>query len=521
MSRAGTVKIRKTKAMRSESATIRIAILGFLLATAAAPIVQALPADTPSAQDDAARTPRVAVTQHVANIDGQAIAYTTTVAEDIIKGDKGQPGAAIVTIAYTRDGIANLDKRPVMFAFNGGPGASSSPLHMSALGPVLRADDNPKDRTSFELEENKTSPLEVTDLVFIDPVSTGFSRALPGVDPRQWYNGKSDALEVATVIEDWLRLNHRERSPLFLCGESYGTTRAGLIIKYAPELKFNGVLLVSGGSGSIGPNTGYINGVGTMAAGAWYHNKVDRRGLTVEQFYLDTMKFAHGEYANALAQGNNLPPGQRHVVAEHLSAYIGLPVDLIESKDLKIDGRTYMFNLLKDEGLRTGALDSRVTSELKPNAEGYIDDPALGVVTPKAGGAAPTPASVGPVTSPAVGHYISEDLKFPSTDPYYGVNFTANSQWTFSASKEQREESTASIMARAMRADPNLRLFAVSGIFDLGASDGMGFALNGVPANRLTVDVFPGPHEVYQGSANRERFDDDVRRFIQSATESR
>ena len=463
----------------------------------------------------AAPVPRVAITEHVVHVEGQAIRYTTTVADDIIKDNKNQPGAAIVTIAYTRDGVNDLIHRPVMFIFNGGPGASSSPLHMSGLGPVIRA--YPKDRTSMELSENLTTPLDVTDLVFIDPVSTGFSRALPGVDPKQWYNGKSDALAVATVIKDWLKLHHREGSPLFLCGESYGTTRAGLIVKYAPELKFSGVLLVSGGSGSTGPNTRDINSVGSMAAGAWYHKKVDQRGLTVQQFYGEAMKFARGEYADALAQGASLNATERHRAAERLSMYIGLPVNLIESKDLKIDANTYMFNLLKDKGLRTGALDTRVTSELKPNAAGGIDDPSLGVVTPKTGGVVPTPASVGPVISPAVGRYISEDLKFPSTDPYYGVNFTANSQWVFYTPSGEENESTAAIMARAMKADPKLRLFAVSGIYDLGSSDGAGFAANGVPGNRLTVDLFPGPHEVYDGADNRTEFDNDVRNFIRDA----
>jgi carboxypeptidase C (cathepsin A) len=486
-----------------------------LLAAAFAPALASQNTNAQSTQGSSVAAPRAAITEHVVHVNGQAIAYTATVADDIIKDDKGQPGAMVITIAYTRDGVSDLTHRPVTFVFNGGPGASSSPLHMSGLGPVLRA--NPKDRTSMQFGENATTPLDVTDLVFIDPVSTGFSRVLPGVDPKQWYNGKSDALEVATVIKDWVKLHHREASPLFMCGESYGTTRAGLIVKYAPELKFNGVLLVSGGSGSIGPNARNIDSVGSMAAGAWYHERIDRRGLNVQQFYAEAMKFARGEYADALAQDGKLPVTELHRVAVKLSAYIGLPVELIESKDLKIDENTYMFNLLKDKGLRTGRLDTRVTSELTPNASGGIDDPSLGVATSTKGGPAPTPASVGPVVSPAVGHYISEQLKFPSSDPYYGVNFTANSQWVFSTLNGEEPDSTAAIIARAMKSDARLKLFAVSGIYDLGSSDGSGFSANGVPADRLTVDLFPGPHEVYDGNENRAEFDNDVRNFVQSA----
>jgi carboxypeptidase C (cathepsin A) len=486
-----------------------------LVAGALAPALTSQNTNARSTQGSSALAPRVAITEHVVHVNGQTIDYTATVADSIIKDDKGQPGAMVITIAYTRDGVNDLARRPVMFVFNGGPGASSSPLHMSGLGPVLRV--NPKDRTSMQFGENSTTPLDVTDLVFIDPVSTGFSRALPGVDPKQWYNGKSDALEVASTIKVWLKLHHREGSPLFLCGESYGTTRAGLIVKYAPELKFNGVLLVSGGSGSLGPNARSIDSVGAMAAGAWYHERVDRRGLTVQQYYAEAMKFARGEYADALVQGAKLPVTERHRVSGKLSAYIGLPVDLIESKDLKIDENTYMFNLLKDKGLRTGRLDTRVTSELTPNASGGIDDPSLGVATSTKGGPAPTPASIGPVVSPAVGRYVSEQLKFPSTDPYYGVNFTANSQWVFSTPDSDEKESTAAIMALAMKSDARLKLFAVSGIYDLGSSDGSGFSANGVPADRLTVDLFPGPHEVYDGDDNRAQFDNDVRNFVQSA----
>ncbi len=472
---------------------------------------QAVPAQAVPAQ--AAPEAPASVTRHIVHVDGRAIPYTATVAATLIPDAHGQPGASIVTTTYTRDGIKDLARRPVMFIFNGGPGASSSPLHMSGLGPVLHSDDS-KDRASLRFSENSTTPLDVSDLVFIDPVSTGFSRALPGVDPKQWYSEKGDALEVAAVIQRWLRLHRREASPLFLCGESYGTTRAGQIVQYAPWLKFHGVLLISGGAGPTGPNSAAIDRIGPMAAAAWYHNRVDRRGLTVQQFYAQAMQLARGEYAAALDQGAKLPAARRHSIATQLSSYIGLSAGLIESKNLRIDPNTFMFNLLRDRGLRIGLLDTRVTSVLKPNAAGGIDDPSLGVVAPATGGAVPTAAAVGPIVSPAVGYYISHILRFPSAVPYYGVNFTANSQWVFSPAYGQPADSTAAILARAMRSDLRLRVFAVSGIYDLGSTDGAGFLHNGVPAARLTIDMFPGPHEVYTGLDNRIRFDNDVRNFI-------
>jgi hypothetical protein len=197
-----------------------------------------------------------------------------------------------------------------------------------------------------------------------------------------------------------------------------------------------------------------------------------------------------------------------------LSGFIGLPVDLIEQHKLRITDNLYMFNLLKDRGLRTGLLDTRVTDALVENAAGGIDDPALGVVKPQANGAVPTPESVGAVTSPTVGGYVSRDLGFPTTEPYYGVNFKVNVAWDYHGLNQSKEESAPAILARALAAEPALRLFTVSGYFDLNARDGTAFLEAGVPPDRYTQLMLPGPHEVYQGDENHKAFNDAVRRFV-------
>ena len=462
-----------------------------------------------------------AVTGHTVNINGTPLAYTATVAEYIVKDDKDAPGAAVVTIAYIRDDVKNRARRPVLFAFNGGPGASSSPLHMSAIGPVVRVSEKSSDRRGSHYAENASSPLDVTDLVFIDPVSTGFSRPLPDIDPQQWYGGLVDAVEVATVIRDWLKANHRESSPKFLVGESYGTTRAGLIIKYAPYLRFNGVILVSGGGGSRDPNIHAVDLLADMAVGAWYHNKVDRRGLTAEQFYKDALTFGRGDYLATL-NDPNLQPAAMHLMAERVASYIGLPVALIEEKKLKVSRNDWMFNIVKDQGLRAGLLDSRATGKWCPNMQGDIDDPAMGFVPSDTCAAQdkppPTAASVGPIESPAVGRYIREDLKFEDNDPYYGVNLKANSLWGQGAGADGHEPSTTEIMSHAMKADPDLRLAAISGFYDLGSSDGSAFVKAGIPTNRLTLVRLAGGHEVYStafgGDQDRQLFNEAVRKFV-------
>jgi carboxypeptidase C (cathepsin A) len=464
--------------------------------------------------DDAVQ-PRSAVTEHVVHISGKKIPYTAHVAEIPVDGPDGKPAAMVVTIAYERSDVSDKDSRPVIFAFNGGPGASSSPLHMSAMGPALRADSPAMNSNAAGFTDNTASVFDTADLVFIDPVSTGFSRPLPGKDPQAFYSTEGDALEVASVIYQWLRDNHRERSPRYLMGESYGTERAALMLKYAPTLTFDGVLLVSGGGAPEGPNMQSVNLVPGMTAAAWYFNKIDRKGRSLDDIYDESETFARGEYLDALNKGKDMSDAERHKVAQDLAGFIGLPADLIEQKNLRPSKNDFMFNLLKDQGLRTGLLDTRVTAPFNPNAVGDIDDPALGVVKPGSSkDKKPTAASVGPIESKVLETYLTQNLKFPSTDPYYAVNFTANSKWTFG----KDDHDTASMVSAAMKTDPNLRLFTVSGYFDLYATKGAGFVAAGVPKDRYTAMMLPGPHSVYDGAEgqNRKIFNDAVRAFVEA-----
>jgi carboxypeptidase C (cathepsin A) len=219
---------------------------------------------------------QVVVTKHTGVFNGQKVAYTATVAEYLVAGADGKPGAEIVTIAYARD-VKSPVQRPVMFVYNGGPGASSSPLHMNGLGPMRKvAADAPKDGPAFR--DNPFSPLDAFDLVFIDPVGTGYSRPLGDADTKAWYSRSGDAQAVGSVIKQWLKANQREASPRYMTGESYGTTRAAMILKVVPDLKFDGVALVALVADTSGREMPYVAALPTMAAGAWYHQRVDRKG---------------------------------------------------------------------------------------------------------------------------------------------------------------------------------------------------------------------------------------------------
>jgi carboxypeptidase C (cathepsin A) len=481
-----------------------------LLAAGAAAALIAAPAfaQTPA--------PRIAVTHHVGQFGGQAVPYTATVEETFLHDAQGKPTASVITIAYVRDGAKDPAKRPVLFAFNGGPGASSSPTHTQALGPMIRGEGSFADRSDQPLHANPYSPLDAVDLVFIDPVGTGFSRPLPGVDPKPYYSVTGDALEVKGIIKAWLAKNHREASPRYILGESYGTMRAAAIVKNGADLPLDGVMLVALAANVPGHEMPYVTALPTMAAGAWEHRKIDRRGRSVEQVFNEALDFARTDYVTALIKGGSLEPAEKHRIAVRMSELIGLPAAFIEAHDLRLSKNDYMFNLLKDQGLRTGLLDVTVTGPLVEGADGGIDDPALGVVPKRAPGAPagppPTPAQIGPVPSPAVGDYLTKDLKFPSTDSYIGVNFSVNAQWNYEGRSNDFEA-----LAKAMRANPKLRLFWAGGYYDLTTpAYAARYTLDqaGVPAAQLDANYFPGPHGVYAGEANLKRFDEAVRRFV-------
>lgn len=460
--------------------------------------------------------PRVAVTRHAGTFNGEALRYTATVAETLLRSTDGRPAAFATTIAYVRDGVKDRASRPVLFLFNGGPGASSSPLHMNALGPYRRTPAPPEDRNAGGWAPNPVSPLDVADLVFIDPVGTGFSRALPGADAKAFYSNLGDARSVKTVIEAWLKANGRESSPRYLVGESYGTIRAATLVSIAQNLPFDGVLLIALASETPGREMPYVVALPTMAAGAWRHGRIERAGRTVDDVFDEAVRFARTEYVSALIQGGSLPPAEKRRIAERMSALIGLPADLIEQKNLRLSKNDWMFNILKDQGLRTGLLDVTVTAPLEPGQDGAIDDPALGVVPKRAAGAAPapppSPAAIGPVSSPVVGRYLTQVLKYPSTEPYYGVNFAVNAAWA-----HDRNAQPFDALGAAMQANPKLRLFWAAGYYDLTTpAYAARYTLDqaGVPAGQLTAAYFAGPHGVYDGEANLARFNAAVRDFI-------
>ncbi len=472
----------------------------------------------------AERTPLVAVTHHEGRFNGQKVPYTAIVAETFLKDADGKPAASVVTTSYVRSDVTDPASRPVLFLFNGGPGASTTPLHFGAFGPKRRTGEGAAQR----MVDNPDSPLDAVDLVFIDPVGTGYSRPFPGVDGKRYWSRTSDALSVKHVIREWLRTHGRESSPRYLLGQSYGTVRAAMILGHGENLEFDGVLLFALAASVPGNEMPYVTLLPSYAAAAWYHNRVPRDGRAVEQVYAEAVEFARTEYVSALIRGASLPAQERRAVAEKMAGLIGLSADLIEQRDLRIDRRTFMFNLLKDQGLRTGQLDARATAPLDaPPRRPPYDDPGLNY-NPEAAGEAGSAAGqatgrkatrrgktggkpAGDAPS-ALERYYREVLKFRSPETYNALNLDVNSAWDHEGGSDVMAHFT-----KAMREHPRLRLMWVAGLYDLTTPAYAGryaFDQAGVPSDRLVEALFPGGHSVYTESANRKALADAVRRFV-------
>jgi len=444
------------------------------------------------------------------------------VEEHLLRDERGATDASLVTIAYVRDSVDDVKARPVVFLFNGGPGASSSPLHLNGVGPRVTSGDT--------LADNDDSLLDVADLVFIDPVGTGFSRPFTTEGgKRRYWTRSGDARSVAEVIQRWLRTHSRAKSPRFLMGESYGTVRAAAIFQRHRALRFDGVALVAivtrDSVGSVSDES-FIGRLPTMATSAWYWGKIDRAGRSVESVYADARAFARGEYARALSSGKALGSGEWGWVANRLAAFTGLPRDLVVRRQLRLSNEDWMQNVIADRGLRTGMLDTRVTSPRDTTRTGGLNDPALNGGTLRIGTAMLAPALVpgSPEADaarrdrsqmPRVERYIREELGFQSIEQYRALNLDINGVWKY-------EEGLGVVVpiAEAMRRDRNLRVLWTNGLYDLTTpayAAERAWERAGVPGDRVTEVLVPGPHGVFGDAESRRVVAEQVRRWLTEA----
>jgi carboxypeptidase C (cathepsin A) len=452
------------------------------------------------------------VSSHSALLGGdQRIEYTAVFDEVPLRGPGGDIQATITSTSYLRAHVQVQASRPVMFLFNGGPGASSSPLHFGALGPRRFVSDSPG---AAKLADNSASLLDAADLVFIDPVGTGFSQALADSGNGPYWSLEGDAKAVAVLIRDWLARNHRESSPIYIVGESYGGFRAGMLLREIPDIKISGLVLVSplldltASTSAPGNDLPYVFNVPSMAVAAWSHGRIDKtaHGGTESEVFESARKFAEGEYASALMQGSRLSETESARVAQDLSSFIGLPAKVLEKGHLRIESEEFLNILPSDPTLRVGRLDTRVTGLKKPAAVGKpSNDPAL-----PSGGA-----------SSRIETYMSNELGVKTGRRYLSLNFDVNAHWDWrlpAGKPSSFYTNAAGYIGEAMRRQPSMRLLATGSYYDMAIPLlAVTYALDhsGVPADRMRVISFVSDHSPYDDEVNRQRFSAAVRSFLQ------
>lgn len=440
------------------------------------------------------------VTDHLITIQGQELHYQGTCGTLVMKDDQGKAKASIFFIAYTKKGVDDRSQRPLTISFNGGPGSSSVWLHLGLLGPrrVLSGDVGNPLPPPYRLTDNEYTLLTESDLVFIDPVSTGYSRPAQGEEAKQFHGLEKDVESVGDFIRLYVTRYHRWRSPKFLIGESYGTTRAAGLSGYLQNrhgMFLNGLMLVSNVLNfqtllfTAGNDLPYLLYLPTYAATAWYHGKVDRTQYPeLKPFLAEVERFAVGEYNLALMQGDRLEAAERARLVQTLARYTGLSPLYIEQTNLRLEIFRFTKELLRDQRRTVGRLDSRFQGIDRDSAGERIEyDPSYPVIQ-------------GAYTG-TLNAYVREELKFESDLPY---EILTNLYETWDYSKHQnRFVNVADTLRSAMTQNPHLRVLVANGYYDLATpyfATEYTFTHLGLDAtlhNNLTMTDYEAGHMMY------------------------
>ena len=462
------------------------------------------------------------VTHHEISLDGKPLKYTVTTGMMPIANAEGEVEGKIFFVAYTRDDVKEGAKRPLMFSFNGGPGSASVWLHLGALGPKrVEMPDAVLPGPPYRLVDNADTWLGETDLVFIDPVGTGYSRATKPELTKKFHSLQGDIQSVGEFIRLYLTRNARWRSPLYLVGESYGTTRAAGLAGRLVErdgIAFNGVILVSSvldfqtlqpGAGNDLPFALYLP---TYTATAWYHKKLGDDLQKDLKATLDAAeKWAATDYTLALAKGDTLTPAERKAAVEAYAKYTGLSTRYVDLADLRVDPTRFRKELLRDSRKSVGRLDSRYLGD---DESGVADRPDFDASN----------AAIRPPYTATINEYLRSELKYETDVPYYILGEGVNG-WDYGLTGRQGFPETASSLRDAFAQNPAMRVFVASGYFDLAtpyAATEYTFAHMGLAPSlrkRVSFAEYEAGHMMYVNPASRARLKADVTKFLGETVE--
>ena len=456
-------------------------------------------------------------------IGGQKVDYKAVAGTILLRDEEEKPTASIFYIAYTREGVTNVASRPLTFSFNGGPGSASVWMHLGLLGPrrIHLADDGGALPPPYRLQDNEFSVLDDTDLVFIDPVSTGFSRAIPPKDARKFHGLREDAASVAEFIRLYLTRHQRWGSPKFLIGESYGTTRAAALageLSQRLKLNLNGIILVSTVLNfqtldfEAGNDLPYVLYLPSYCATAWFHKKLpaELQQRPLPEVFALAETFATGEYNAALFKGRSLPTAERQRVIQQYARLTGLDTNYVERANLRVSLSRFAAELLADEHRVVGRFDSRYKGYVRDRLANHMEqDPSFEAVTS--------------VFASTFNDYVRSELKF-ETDLSYEV-LASVGPWNWDQSNGYVD--VGETLAGALTRNPFLRVHVLSGYYDLATPllatrytfDHL--SLDPSLLDHVTFDNYTAGHMMYLNLPDLKKTKADLARFLSSASTAR
>ncbi len=472
----------------------------------------------------------VSETSHTITIGRKKVAYTATAGRTILREEEGKKQASFFSVAYTRDGVEDPSTRPIVFCFNGGPGSSSVWLHLGAFGPrrVLLDENGMPGPPPGSLVDNEHAILDVADIVFIDPVGTGYSRAIPGEEMKQFAHFKRDIESVGEFIRIYLTRHERWSSPKFLAGESYGTTRsAGLAAHLYKRhgIAFNGLLLISSilnfqtagfdrqtWTFERGNDLPYPLFLPTYAAAAWYHGclpaKHQKRPL--RELLDEVEAFAAGDYTLALFRGDTLERKRYDKIASQVADYTGLSVEYVKRYDLRIEILRFCKELLREQRRTIGRIDARYTGiDRFVDGDTVEGDPSMD-------------ATAGPYTS-SLNDYLRRELGYESELPYEILSEKVHEAWDYDDFKNAHVDVSEALRETISR-NPSTRVFVASGYYDLAtphfATEYTFSHLGLDPSLRSNIEFgyYEAGHMMYVHKPSRDKLAADVKGFIARAT---
>jgi carboxypeptidase C (cathepsin A) len=463
------------------------------------------------------------VTRKTINVRGQTIAYTThTGMLPIRNNETGVVEGGMFYMAYNKEG-ASPATRPISFIFNGGPGSSSVWLHLGAWGPkrVRLLPDGDAPPPPYTFEDNPYTLLDQTDMVFIDPIGTGYSRAASQQLGTRFWGLEEDLRSVAEFIRLYLTRNDRMGSPKFIGGESYGTTRAAGLsgVLSGQGITLNGVMLISTvlnfgySSQTRGNDLGFVNFLPHYTATAWFHKKLpaDLQRLTLEQVLAQAERWATTEYSAALMKGNKLTPAEFNAAADQMVRYTGLAKDVVVNNDLRVSLGAFDAELLRDQRKQVGRLDSRFT--------GFA--PLMSGGGPAAGGPGdPSMSIIRNTFTPVFTDYARRELNYRNEETYYILGGGIG-PWNY---PQNTYATVVPHLERAFAINPYMRLFVAEGYYD-GATPYFASAYTfshmsidpNVAKNNITTERYAAGHMMYIDETSAKKLRADLAKFYDAA----